>query len=422
VSVDVDETGSHDASANIQDPVGFACTLGAGQLDLAFDDSHVGRFGWATGAVDQCTATDQDVQWKRHVILYIITQLTGRYDQTRLRDGPSRDRCDTGFGLTMLKIRAHPPFAVLASVLTLVALLAIDGAGLVRADARSRTASRKLEDNTCGSRRERRAENDLAPLDEDRYLRVGQVFASLDGVHRYRIPTLRAAHSRVVGPPMIVAVYLETEMGEIFLGSEEGIEVKVERIDDLERDGRNLLVVRVGNGGSCIGCSWLSILSANGARLERLVPKETVHELADVDQDGRFEALSLVTGLDQFAGLPSRFSPRLERVWACRKGRFVEADRDYLRYHWRRLSDLRRTLERPIASAPGFEQVGFAVSLYLEHEVLGQPADGLLIASHYLKWVVARGDRQGRRSAERALAALRGRLDRLRKELQKTPR
>jgi hypothetical protein len=251
----------------------------------------------------------------------------------------------------------------------------------------------------------------LAGLREPRYVRVDEVQDSLDGVHRHRIPTL-VCEDPVDRARTIVAVYEQTGQSEELVGTEEADSVSVERIVSLGPRRLRHLVLRVG-AGRCLGCSWLAIYRVQGRRLVPAVPARTVHELADVDGDGQPEALAVATRLAGFAGLAPEHSPRVEQVWAFRGGRFVEVDREYGRHHWRRLMQLLRELDRPApADRPGQRDVGLAVSLYFEHEILSRPDDGLVIASRTLERVIRNADPVSASSAERALEALRRRVER----------
>lgn len=251
-----------------------------------------------------------------------------------------------------------------------------------------------------------REQRGLAPVHDGRYLVVDEQFASLDRVHKHRIPTLRRIDARAGGPRMVVAVYQIGEDGsETALGSEEGEDVRVERIVDVDGDGHLELVLRAGNGGDCVGCTWLAIHGARAGKLTPLAPEHTIHELSDVDGDGKLEGLSFRTELTGFAGLPHDHTPRVEEVWSLLRGTFREDDARYARYHWRQLMEHRRALERPGARS-GLTEVSLACALYFEHEVLGKAPDGFAIASRFLKRLAGSGDRETRFAAERAQKAL----------------
>jgi len=252
----------------------------------------------------------------------------------------------------------------------------------------------------------------LAPRFDTRYRVVDEQWASLDGAHRYRIPTLRALDERSGGPPMLVAVYEQGEEGERAVGTAEGEDVHVERIADVDGDGKPELVIRVGTGADCVGCSHLVVFTMRGNHLVDLAEGSGIHDLVDVDSDGRFEGIALATSLIGAAGLPLDHTPRVEQVWTVTKRGFRADDQRYARYHWRRLMETRRLLESGGPGRAGYEQVSLAITLYFEHEILGKPADGFVIASRFLRQVRDHSDRITQISAEKALDALEARSKR----------
>ena len=251
---------------------------------------------------------------------------------------------------------------------------------------------------------------DLAPRHDTRYQVIDEQWASLDGSRRFRIPTLRALDVRSGGPQMIVAVYEQGPDGEVAVASEEGEDVRVERIFDLDRDGKPELVIRIGNGGRCLGCSWLAVYGARRGRIVKLAPDATLHDLADVDGDGRFEGLAIAVALTGSAGLPPNDTPRVERVYSLGPRGYVPDDRRFARYHWRRLMAARRALEEDPEGRSGYKQVKLCIELYFEHEILGLKKDGLEIARWFLRQLELRSDRMTAVAAERARLALESRV------------
>lgn len=251
---------------------------------------------------------------------------------------------------------------------------------------------------------------DLAPRFDTRYQVIDEQFASLDGSRRFRIPTLRALDLRAGGAPMMVAVYEQGPDGENLVASEEGEDVRVDRIHDLDRDGNPELVIRVGNGGSCLGCSSLAIYGARRGQIKNLSPDVTLHDLVDADGDGRFEAVAIATSLTGSAGLPPVATPRVEKLYTLAKSGFVDDDRRFAKYHWRRLTEIRRALEQDPEGRTGFTQVKLCLELYFEHEILGKKNDGLEIATWFLRQLEVKSDRMTAVAAERARLALEDRV------------
>ena len=262
-----------------------------------------------------------------------------------------------------------------------------------------------------------RAGDGLAPRFDTRYQVIAEQLVCLDGSRKLRVPTLRALDLRSGGVPMMVVLYEQGEDGERALATVEGEDVAVERVTDLDHDGNPELVIRVGSGARCVGCSRLVIYGARRGQIKCLTENATIHDLADVDGDGHFEGLSYATSLVGAAGLGPDHTPRVAKIYSLGKHGFFADDRRYARWHWRELMETRRALEREPTGRDGVEQVSLCIKLYFEHEILGKRRDGLEIATWFLSQLKAPSakapfDRQTVIAAERALTALQARVNR----------
>jgi hypothetical protein len=149
----------------------------------------------------------------------------------------------------------------------------------------------------------------------------------------------------------------------------------LERLADIDADGKLDLVVHAGTGGNCWTCGWVEAFTLTPAGARTLIAPERFQSLEDVDGDGKLEAIESEAKWEFYEGLCHACSPRVERIHRLTSSGWNECSEAFPDYYRTSVATLEKQLEQQAShnSADWDDyQMGTLISILLNRVRLGE--------------------------------------------------
>lgn len=151
----------------------------------------------------------------------------------------------------------------------------------------------------------------------------------------------------------------------------------LERLADIDGDGRLDLVLHAGTGGNCWTCGWVEALTLTPAGARPLIAPERFQSLEDIDGDGKLEAIEADARWEFYEGLCHACSPRVERIHRLTGTGWTECSQAFPGYYRKSIATLEKQLDQQAAHSTDWDdyQMGTLISILLNRVQLGEKDD-----------------------------------------------